>query len=284
MHRRSGVLGASGCSEGSFKRQWQPLTTANRGSGPIPPWTRSIANLQSGILPLSPRARAGLRLSSWTTYGKAHGPHDSLLRGHALAHQLRRPGASSARNRRWSASAPQGYIAQVWTGTARTPNVYDGERKERTFETAFLEYGAMQNLVRASRRRIWYLNDPVADSPNNTWDDYRSHWQSTLTASLLMPEVSSYEIMPWPQRVFTGMHPATEQDAEKLRQGSDRRPHGREPRHAGAEDHRADERDSQGVRDRTADRHRGPRQHGTIRRGAGKSPARATSAFSSPTP
>ncbi len=114
----------------------------------------------------------------------------------------------------------QGYIAQVWTGTARTPNVYNGERKERTFETAFLEYGSMQNLVRASGRRIWYLNDPVADSPNNTWDDYRSHWQSTLTASLLMPEVSSYEIMPWPQRVFTGLHPATEQDAEKLRQGS----------------------------------------------------------------
>ena len=62
----------------------------------------------------------------------------------------------------------------MWTGTARTPNVYDGERKERTFETAFLEYGAMQNLVRASGRRVWYLNDPIADNPNNTWDDYRS--------------------------------------------------------------------------------------------------------------
>jgi hypothetical protein len=114
----------------------------------------------------------------------------------------------------------QGYIAQVWTGTARTPNVYNGERKERTFETAFLEYGSMQNLVRASGRRIWYLNDPVADNGNSTWDDYRSHWQSTLTASLLQPEVSSYEIMPWPQRVFTGVHPATEEDAEKLRRGS----------------------------------------------------------------
>lgn len=114
----------------------------------------------------------------------------------------------------------QGYIAQVWTGTARTPNVYDGVRKERTFETAFLEYGSMQNLVRASGRRIWYLNDPVADSPNNTWDDYRSHWQGTLTASLLMPEVSSYEIMPWPQRVFNGVHPATEEDAALLRRGS----------------------------------------------------------------
>ena len=42
-----------------------------------------------------------------------------------------------------------GYIAQVWTGTARTANLYEGRRRERTFETAFLEYGAMQNLVRA---------------------------------------------------------------------------------------------------------------------------------------
>jgi hypothetical protein len=123
----------------------------------------------------------------------------------------------------------QGYIAQVWTGTARTPNVYNGERKERTFETAFLEYGSMQNLVRASGRRIWYLNDPVADSPNSTWDDYRSHWQSTLTASLLQPEVSSYEIMPWPQRVFNGLHPATEEDAEKLRRGSSVVPTGASP-------------------------------------------------------
>ncbi|HEY2341877.1 MAG TPA: hypothetical protein VGH90_02555, partial [Chthoniobacteraceae bacterium] len=29
-----------------------------------------------------------------------------------------------------------GYIAQVWTGTSRTPNVYRGKLKERTFETA----------------------------------------------------------------------------------------------------------------------------------------------------
>ncbi len=36
-----------------------------------------------------------------------------------------------------------GCIAQVWTGTARTPNVYQGRSAERTFESAFLEYGIM---------------------------------------------------------------------------------------------------------------------------------------------
>jgi hypothetical protein len=80
--------------------------------------------------------------------------------------------------------------------------VYEGRRKERTFETAFLEYGAMQNLVRASGRRVWYLNDPIEDNPNHSWEDYRSNWENTLTASLLQPEVWRYEIMPWPERIF----------------------------------------------------------------------------------
>jgi hypothetical protein len=105
-----------------------------------------------------------------------------------------------------------GYIAQVWTGTARAENVYRGERRERTFETAFLEYGAMQNLVRASGRGIWYLNDPIEDNPNHSWQDYRSNWESTLIASLLQPEVASYEIVPWPERVFSPsrLYPETE--------------------------------------------------------------------------
>lgn len=100
-----------------------------------------------------------------------------------------------------------GYIAQVWTGTARTPNVYLGERRERTFETAFLEYGAMQNLVRATGRTVWYLNDPIEDNPNYDWEDYRVNWESTLTASLLQPEVWRYEVAPWPERIFDGRYP-----------------------------------------------------------------------------
>jgi hypothetical protein len=100
-----------------------------------------------------------------------------------------------------------GYIAQVWTGTARTPNMYHGQLKERTFETAFLEYGVMQNLVRSTGRNVWYLNDPVEDNPNHDWTDYRRNWESTLTASLFQPEVSRYEVAPWPERVFGGVYP-----------------------------------------------------------------------------
>ena len=118
-----------------------------------------------------------------------------------------------------------GYIAQVWTGTARTPNVYEGKLRERTFETAFLEYGAMQNLVRASGgkgkadRRVWYLNDPVEDNPEHTWTDYRTNWESTLTASLLQPDVWRYEVLPWPDRIFTGKYPAGEGNDKNTRIG-----------------------------------------------------------------
>jgi hypothetical protein len=106
-------------------------------------------------------------------------------------------------------SGCDGYIAQVWTGTSRTPNVYDGKLRERTFETAFLEYGAMQNLVRATGRRVWYLNDPVEDNPDHDWNDYRANWESTLVASLFQPEVWRYEVAPWPERIFAGKYRAT---------------------------------------------------------------------------
>ena len=100
-----------------------------------------------------------------------------------------------------------GYIAQVWTGTSRTPNHFRGKMKERTFETAFLEYGAMQNLVRATGRTVWYLNDPIEDNPRHDWTDYRTNWESTLVASLLQPDVSQFEVAPWPERIFGGRYP-----------------------------------------------------------------------------
>jgi hypothetical protein len=102
-----------------------------------------------------------------------------------------------------------GYIAQVWTGTSREPNRYRGEVRSRTFETAFLEYGAMQNLVRATGRSVWYLNDPIEDNPNHDWADYRSNWESTLTASLFQSEISKFEVAPWPERVFGGRYPSS---------------------------------------------------------------------------
>ncbi|MDB6071077.1 MAG: hypothetical protein JWL81_2248, partial [Verrucomicrobiales bacterium] len=102
-----------------------------------------------------------------------------------------------------------GYIAQVWTGTSRTPNRFQGKLAERTFETAFLEYGAMRNLVRSTGRSVWCLNDPIEDNPNHDWNDYQKNWESTLVASLLQPDLWQYEVAPWPERVFAGRYPRT---------------------------------------------------------------------------
>ena len=77
-----------------------------------------------------------------------------------------------------------GFIAQIWTGTAREPNRYEGVKKERTFETAFLEYGAMQNLARAiPDARMWYLNDPIEDNPNHPWSS-GPYWKRNLLLSI----------------------------------------------------------------------------------------------------
>lgn len=106
-----------------------------------------------------------------------------------------------------SMQACDGFIAQIWTGTSRTPNVYKGIRRERTFETAYLEYGIMQELTRGTGREMWFLHDPIEDNPRYAWSDYRRNYRSTVVASLLHPEVKQYEVCPWPRRVFEGSYP-----------------------------------------------------------------------------
>ena len=103
-----------------------------------------------------------------------------------------------------------GYIAQVWSDTSRVPNVYLGEKKQRVFESAMLEYGAMQELTRGTGRTMWLLQDPISDRKCFTWDFYRDCYLEGVTAALLQPEVSQYEICPWPHRVITGRYPEPE--------------------------------------------------------------------------
>jgi len=103
-----------------------------------------------------------------------------------------------------------GYIAQVWTGTSRTPNVYAGVRKERTFETAFLEYGQMLAMVRPTGRKVWFLADPIEDNPNHSWADYKMNYECTVIAQLMCPEACRFEVMPWPDRIFKGTYPKTD--------------------------------------------------------------------------
>ncbi len=96
-----------------------------------------------------------------------------------------------------------GYIAQVWTGTSREPVYFNGEKKERVFENAFLEYGSMLSMVAPTGRKVYFLTDPIEDRAH-TWDDYKINYEATYTAELLYPSVDNYEVMPWPHRIYLG--------------------------------------------------------------------------------
>jgi len=97
-----------------------------------------------------------------------------------------------------------GYIAQVWTGTSREPTYFNGREKERVFENAFLEYGSMVSMTAPTGRKMFFLTDPIEDWPRD-WSDYKKNYQATFTAKLLYPMVNNYEVMPWPERIYT--HP-----------------------------------------------------------------------------
>jgi hypothetical protein len=198
---------------GGFKKEWQDFyhePWQDPESSPDARW--HAAKLMYYLY----RRALQQVFDSVQTFNKEHGTH---VRCYVPTHSLINyaswgivsPESSLAR-----LNGCDGYIAQVWTGTSRTPNFYMGRKKERTFETAFLEYGSMQNLVRATGRGVWYLADPIEDNPDHDWGDYRRNYQSTLTASLLQPEVSQYEVMPWPERIFNGTYPAENNPKQRV--------------------------------------------------------------------
>lgn len=109
-----------------------------------------------------------------------------------------------------------GYIAQVWTGTSREPNFYNGLRVERVFENAYLEYGSMESMTAPTDRKMYFLTDPIEDWPRD-WADYKRNYEATFTAQLLYPAIADYEIMPWPERIYEGLYRTSPDSEEKAR-------------------------------------------------------------------
>ncbi|MBV9850207.1 MAG: hypothetical protein JO250_11080 [Armatimonadetes bacterium] len=202
----------AGWSQG-FRREWKAFYHEDW----VPPDSSPEAQYRASQLKYFLYRRALTQIFEFVKgYNKAHGTD---ARCYVPTHSL-------INYAQWGIVSPEsslqkvgadGYIAQVWTGTARTPNVYEGHERQRTFETAYLEYGAMMNLVRAGGGTVWFLNDPIEDNPNHSWRDYRTNWESTLTASLLWPQVWRYEVMPWPERIFHGTYPT--KDSTERRPG-----------------------------------------------------------------
>ena len=108
-----------------------------------------------------------------------------------------------------------GYIAQVWTGTSREPTYFNGIKKERVFENAFLEYGSMVSMTAPTKRKIFFLTDPIEDWPRD-WQDYKQNYEATFTAQLLYPMVADYEVMPWPERIYTRPYRIANSDEKVL--------------------------------------------------------------------
>lgn len=159
-------------------------------------------------------------LNECFTYAKEYGKSKGMdvrcyVPTHSLVNysqwQIVSPEASLA-----SLPCVDGYIAQVWTGTSREPNYFNGQAKERVFETAFLEYGCMESMTAPTGRKVFFLTDPIEDWPRD-WADYKKNYQATFTAKLLYPNNNNYEVMPWPDRIYEGLYRTSANSEEKAR-------------------------------------------------------------------
>ena len=202
----------AGYSE-AFKREWE----AFYGS----PWRPQHESPEATYLSQKLKYHLYYRaLDEAFTYAKEYGkklgrnikcyvPTHSLI--NYTKWQIVSPEASLA-----SMESMDGYIAQVWTGTSRSPNYYKGVLKERVFESAFLEYGCMASMTAPTGRTLWFLTDPIEDAPRD-WEDYKRNYQATFTAQLMYPQVDQYEIMPWPSRIYERLYPVSAGSSEMSR-------------------------------------------------------------------
>ncbi len=101
-----------------------------------------------------------------------------------------------------SVSDTDGFIAQAWTGTAKHPHYVGGEPYRSSFNFSMLEYSSFAELIAGTGKEAWFLTDPVEDAEGAPWDDLRGWYEDTLIASMLFPNINTFENVPWPNRVF----------------------------------------------------------------------------------
>ena len=99
-----------------------------------------------------------------------------------------------------------GYIGQIWTGPVNWALGHYGSPRKSFFASAYVLYDYFTQLTVASDKKLWLLVDPVEDDPDHTWGEFARWYKDCVAAMLLMDEVDSYEIMPWPDRIFLPGH------------------------------------------------------------------------------
>lgn len=195
----------------AFKREWQDYYGF--------PWRPQHESAENTYLSNKLKYYLYYRaLDEAFTYAKEYGREKGLsVRCYVPTHSLINysqwhivsPEASLA-----SMKSCDGYIAQVWTGTSRVPNYFNGKAKERVFETAFLEYGCMESMTRPTGRKMFFLTDPIEDGVKD-WEDYKRNYQASFTAQLLYPQIADYEVMPWPDRIYERLYKVSADSEEK---------------------------------------------------------------------
>ncbi len=95
-----------------------------------------------------------------------------------------------------------GYIGQIWTGPVNWALAQYDSPDKSFFGSAYALYDYFTQLTVGTDKKLWLLVDPVEDDLNHTWNEFSEWYQHCVAAMLLMPEVDSYEIMPWPDRIF----------------------------------------------------------------------------------
>jgi hypothetical protein len=202
----------AGYSE-AFKREWQDYYGF--------PWRPQHESPENTYLSSKLKYHLYYRaLNEVFTYAKEYGRSKGMdvkcyVPTHSLVNysqwQIVSPEASLA-----SLPCVDGYIAQVWTGTSREPNYFNGKARERVFETAYLEYGSMESMTAPTGRKMFFLTDPIEDWPRD-WVDYKRNYEATFTAQLLYPGIDNYEIMPWPERIYEGLYRTSANSEERAR-------------------------------------------------------------------
>lgn len=195
----------------AFKKEWQKYYNA--------PWQPQHESPENTYLSNKLKYQMYYNaLNEVFTYAKAYGKEKGMnvrcyVPTHSLINysswQIVSPEASLA-----SLPCIDGYIAQVWTGTARSENFYNGIEKERVFENAFLEYESMASMTAPTGRKMFFLTDPIEDRARD-WGDYKKNYEATFTAQLLYPMIADYEVMPWPDRIYQGLYKKADSDEKE---------------------------------------------------------------------
>ena len=99
-----------------------------------------------------------------------------------------------------------GYIGQIWTGPINWALSNYESSDESFFRSAYALYDYFTQLTVATDKKLWLLVDPVEDDPAHKWDEFATWYHHSVSAMLLMQGVNTYEIMPWPDRIFLPGH------------------------------------------------------------------------------